>query len=145
MFLSATELRQRLRELHEARRARNAAGRADRRGRGPTPAERKEILLKADRRCHICGGSIEADAAWQADHVLARSSGGKYSLENYLPAHALCNNYRWNYSAEELQLILKLGVWLRTQIERGTTIGLLAATAFASYERSRAGRNKRRP
>jgi 5-methylcytosine-specific restriction endonuclease McrA len=144
MSLSATELRAKLCALHEGRWARQAAGRADRRRHGPTRADRKAILLKADGRCHICGGSIETDEAWQADHVLARSSGGKYSLENYLPAHALCNNYRWDYSAEEFQLILKLGVWLRTQIERGTTIGLTAATAFAGHERSRAGRSKRR-
>ena len=29
-------------------------------------------------------------------------------MHNYLAAHAICNNYRWNYGAEEFQLILKL-------------------------------------
>jgi hypothetical protein len=79
-------------------------------------AERRQILAKTAGRCHICGGAIEG--AWHADHVLAHSGGGGHIADNYLPAHALCNNYRWDYSSEEFQYILKLGVWIRTQIER---------------------------
>lgn len=33
------------------------------------------------------------------------------SADNFLPAHSTCNNYRWDYLAEEFELILKLGVW----------------------------------
>ena len=29
-------------------------------------------------------------------------------MDNYLPAHATCNNYRWDYTAAEFQEILKL-------------------------------------
>jgi hypothetical protein len=59
-----------------------------------------------------------------------------------LPAHALCNNYRWDYTAEEFQHVLKLGVWLRTQIERKTPLGLQAAKAFLTHEAIRIGRQK---
>jgi hypothetical protein len=95
------------------------------------------------KRCHICGGKIVGDK-WQADHVLAHSGGGLHALDNYLPAHALCNNYRWDYSAEEFQHILKLGVWIRTQIERGTPVGKMAARQFLSHEKSRLKRRKLR-
>src|SRR5262249_11663741 len=86
-----------------------------------TPAERDEILTKSDRRCHICGGLISDK--WQADHVWARSTGGKHLVDNYLAAHSLCNNYRWDYGSEEFQWILKIGVFMRTQIENKRPIG----------------------
>jgi hypothetical protein len=57
--------------------------------------ERDAILRKTDGRCHVCGGLIEGP--WQTDHVLAYSSGGDHSVDNYLPAHRTCNNYRWNW------------------------------------------------
>ncbi len=97
-----------LQELHEARRKRVADGRAKRPKRvALTRAERATVLSKTNRRCHICGGEIEG-ADWEADHVFAHSAGGVHSLDNYLPAHSLCNNYRWHYDAEEFQWILKL-------------------------------------
>ena len=74
--------------------------------------ERQAILRKTDSRCHICGGEIEDK--WDADHVLSHSKGGEHSVENYLPAHKVCNNYRWDYLAEEFQEILKLGCLLYT-------------------------------
>jgi hypothetical protein len=106
-----------------------------------TAAERRQILAKTSGRCHICGGMVEGDA-WQADHVMAHSAGGVHRVDNYLPAHSLCNNYRWDYLPEEFQCILKLGVWVRTQIERGTPIGNDVASAFASYEARRFKRRK---
>jgi hypothetical protein len=42
------------------------------------------------------------------------------------------------YDAEEFQWILKLGVWLRTQIEERKPIGLEAGQKFCEYERGRA-------
>lgn len=77
--------------------------------------ERNQILTKTDGNCHICGGVI--DGKWEADHVLAHSGGGLNSVDNYLPAHKLCNNYRWDYIPEEFHEILRLGVWLKTQIQ----------------------------
>ena len=103
-----------------------------------SPDQRKAILLKTDGRCHVCGGAIEG--TWQADHVLAHSGGGNDSAENYLPAHGTCNNYRWDYLPEEFQEILRMGVWLRTQLERQTRIGKLAGVVFIAHEKRRLGR-----
>jgi 5-methylcytosine-specific restriction endonuclease McrA len=104
-----------------------------------TAAERQRILAKTSGRCHICGGKIDGGTR-QADHVIAHSAGGTHDVDNYLPAHAACNNYRWDYLPEEFQYILKLGVWARTQIERGTTVGNDVASAFAGHEARRVKR-----
>jgi hypothetical protein len=134
-----------LRELHAQRRGRVISGRSGRAGRAVlTKADRGKVLGKTGGRCHICGGTINADD-WQADHILAHSTGGVHSVENYLPAHSICNNYRWHYAAEEFQWIIKLGVWLRTQIERGMPIGRAAGQKFCEHERRRAVRRKLAP
>src|SRR4051794_18977250 len=92
-----------LRVLHGHRRTSVVAGRNGRVLRATlTKAERRQVLSKTNNRCHICGGKIDG-AVWQADHVLAHSTGGEHSVDNYLPAHSLCNNYRWHYDAEEFQ------------------------------------------
>jgi len=127
--------------LHTTRRQRQEASRTANFAREILSAsERREIFAKTAGRCHICGGKI--DGAWQADHVLAHSSGGGHAADNYLPAHSLCNNYRWDYSSEEFQHILKLGVWIRTQIERKTQIGRAVAVGYLAYERARVKRHR---
>lgn len=109
-----------------------------------TPDEREIVLAKTAGRCHVCGGQI-VDSKWHADHVLAHSGGGVHSVDNYLPAHPTCNNYRWDYLDGEFQEILRLGVWLRTQIENDSPFGRAAAAAFSAYEKSRVRRRGRRP
>ena len=104
-----------------------------------TAAERLRVLAKTSGRCHICGGRVEGEN-WQADHVMAHSAGGTHDVDNYLAAHATSNNYRWDYLPAEFQYILKLGVWARTQIERGTTVGNDVASAFAGHEARRVKR-----
>ena len=138
---NADEFADLLRSLHSARKQRQEAFKATKRTRQMlSAAERRQILAKNAGRCHICGGAIEG--AWQADHVLAHSGGGGHIADNYLPAHALCNNYRWDYSSEEFQYILKLGVWIRTQIERKSAIGRAAVTAYLAYDSGRARRRR---
>lgn len=138
---SVTEFADVLRSLHATRNQRQKAFRATKRGRQLlSAAERKEIFDKTAGRCHICGGDIEG--GWQADHVLSHSGGGGHRADNYLPAHALCNNYRWDYSSEEFQHILKLGVWIRTQIERETPIGRTVAMAYVAHETNRLKRRR---
>jgi len=102
--------------------------------------QRLEILTKTAGRCHICGGLISG--AWEADHVLSHSKGGGHSVDNYLPAHCTCNNYRWDYTSKEFQEIMKLGVWLRNQIEKNTSIGKMAAEKFIKHEVRRVARRK---
>lgn len=106
-----------------------------------TAVQRRQILGKTAGRCHICGGRVEGEK-WQADHVMAQSAGGVHQVDNYLPAHSLCNNYRWDYLPDEFQYILKLGVWARTQIERGTVVGNDISSAFAAHETRRLTRRK---
>jgi 5-methylcytosine-specific restriction endonuclease McrA len=105
-----------------------------------TAAERADILSKTGARCHICGGDIRGP--WNADHVMAHGAGGKHSVDNYLPAHSTCNNYRWDYLPEEFELILKLGVWARTQVEKGTIVGQIIEQRFSAYEATRISRRK---
>lgn len=138
---SAEALARRFTTIKNARVAANDARRQA--GGGPrrrplTKADRKLIFEKTDGRCHLCGGTIEG--AWDADHVLAHSGGGRHAVDNYLPAHKLCNNYRWHYSVEEFQWILKVGVWARTQIGDQTALGEKMAAAFFAYEQRRIGR-----
>jgi 5-methylcytosine-specific restriction endonuclease McrA len=131
-----------LHELRGLRRQRKQSLKIENRARQSlSAAERNAIFTKTGGRCHVCGGTIHG--AWQADHVFPHSSGGDHAADNYLPAHPLCNNYRWDYTAEEFQYILKLGVWLRTQIERKTPLGLRVAQSFLAYEAVRESRRKR--
>lgn len=117
--------------LHELREQGKSANRRPRRSR-LTAAERAAILSKTAGKCHICGGDIRGP--WNADHVLAHSAGGEHSVDNFLPAHATCNNYRWDYLPAEFELILKLGVWARTQVEKGTAVGQEIETKFSAQD-----------
>jgi 5-methylcytosine-specific restriction endonuclease McrA len=139
IFISAEEFSTRLRELRAVRLNKKLAMRKVIAGRRSlATSERKAILEKTDNKCHICGGEI--CGPWDADHVFSHSLGGVHGVSNYLPAHPICNNYRWFYGTEEFQWILKLGVWLRTRIEKKDRIGLDAANLFLRYEERRNGR-----
>jgi 5-methylcytosine-specific restriction endonuclease McrA len=130
--------------LRARRRSNKEAQREAGRFRGRLNAKQREaVLRKTDGRCHICGG--EVGEKWQADHVLSLSGGGRNGVDNFLAAHATCNNYRWDYAPEEFQEILKLGVWVRTQIERKTTVGREVAERFISHEKRRTRRRKVSP
>lgn len=133
-------LQDRLKELHTRREnQKKLLGRPKR--KRLNKAERAIILKYTNRKCHICGGDI--DDRWQADHVRAHSGGGKHALDNYLPAHSTCNNYRWDYLPEEFELILKLGVWSKTQVERGTKIGREIEKRFGIYEKQRVAKSSK--
>ena len=135
-------LRTALKRLREARRSRQDTRRSARpRRRSLASKARALVLAKTAGRCHICGDEV-GSLPWQADHVLAHADGGAHSVDNYLAAHALCNNYRWDYSAEEFQWILKIGVWARTQIEKPSALGDSMLAAFAASETRRIRRRR---
>ena len=136
---SPDQFRRRLRRLHRKRKKRHHEYR-DAPRKSLTPKERALILKGTRRQCHICGGRITRK--WQADHVRPHASGGPHRIENYLPAHTLCNHYRWDYSPEEFQWILKLGVWTRSQIEHETALGDEIRDKFHTYELHRHGRRR---
>lgn len=137
---SSLRLSNRLKKLKAKRRKEKDPYQAKR--KALTRKERDLILRKTGKRCHICGGKIKRGESWQADHVFAHAHGGKHSFENYLPAHSICNNYRWHYGAEEFQWILKLGVWTRTLIEQQNELGITLADKFIQHERKRISRRK---
>ncbi len=136
-------LRDRLVRLRSERERRKSASRAGRRRGRLSEADRQVVLAKTGGRCHICGGEIGQEE-WEADHVLAHSGGGGSSTDNYLPAHKVCNNYRWDYLSEEFELILKLGVWARTQVETSTPVGRMIEERFTKHEATRAARRRQR-
>src|SRR5262245_23353097 len=137
---SPAKLVARLRKLRAARRRRHVGVRRQRRG-NLTPSEQTEVLEKTGYRCHICGGRV--GAGWRADHVFSHSSGGAHSVRNYLAAHAVCNGYRWDYSPQESQWIMKIGIWARLHMEKASQLGQEMLRAFHSYETRRAKRIKR--
>lgn len=55
-----------------------------------TSAQEREVLLKTDKRWHICGGEILSTEEWETDHIHTYSMGRAHSAENYLAAHQLC-------------------------------------------------------
>jgi len=98
-----------------------------------TKRQREIILAKTNSHCHICGIQVSLDA-FQADHVKSHCMGGEHTENNYLPSCFTCNNYRWHYSSEEIQIILKLGVWVKTKIMNDPELGLTMANEFVKYE-----------
>ena len=104
--------------------------------------DRALIHAKTDGKCHICGLELEVNK-YEADHIKSHSKVGTDTIENFLPACKTCNNYRWDYLPAEMQWILKLGVWARTEIENNTSIGLLIAKDFTSHENRREKRRSK--
>lgn len=139
---SVSALRTRLVALREDRRRRQHQRRSSSpfRRRSLLPSERARVLEKTAGRCHICGGEVVVK--WQADHVLAHAGGGPHAIDNFLAAHALCNNYRWDYDPEEFQWILKIGVWARRQMESTSSFGEALRTRFFDYEEHRHARRR---
>jgi len=107
--------------------------------------DRVLIHQKTDGKCHICGINLSVDK-YEADHIKSHSKEGADTIENFLPSCKTCNNYRWDYLPTELQWILKIGVWARTEIENNTATGFLIAKKFTDHEHSREKRrSKPRP
>jgi 5-methylcytosine-specific restriction endonuclease McrA len=138
---SAIRFANRLKLLRKQRQQGKIAGATQKR-QSLSKEQRSLILSKTGGRCHICGGKIKKSENWQADHVRAHTHGGEHSVENYLAAHALCNNYRWHYGSEEFQWIIKLGVWIRTLIETRDSLAMILAERYIKHERHRITRQK---
>jgi hypothetical protein len=139
---SPIRLSARLVQLRNERRQRQGVQRQTPvRRRALSPAARALILAKTRARCHICGGPIAK--SWEADHVLAHAGGGVHAADNFLAAHTLCNNYRWDYSPEEFQWVLKIGVWARKLMETESELGQRMLETFFAYDLARHKRRRR--
>jgi 5-methylcytosine-specific restriction endonuclease McrA len=86
---------------------------------------------------------VIGQSSWEANHIFPLALGGDQKLENYLPAHRNCNGAKWHLRPKELQLVLKLGGWLRSEIERGSALGKEAAKLFCISTHRASGRRKR--
>ncbi len=116
-FRAAADLVEHLRKLRLQRLSRKQdRGLIPNKRKRLNAAARQMILDKTAGHCHLCGGHIDDDA-WEAAHVLPHAGGGQTHERNLLAAHPVCNRMRWFYGPEEFQWILRLGVWLRTQLE----------------------------
>jgi 5-methylcytosine-specific restriction endonuclease McrA len=131
-----------LRSYRKRRRARVFSDKPKLKRRALSKVERTIVLKKTKGRCHLCGGLI-GNAPWDANHIFPLALGGKQGLENYLPTHRSCNGTKWHLRPKEMVFVLKLGAWLRSEIERGTLLGKAAGEAYCKTERRRAGRRKR--
>jgi hypothetical protein len=101
------------------------------------------VFKKIGGRCHLCSGKLDR-RDFAADHALHHKRGGKSNLENFLPAHALCNGSRWFYSDEEFKWILRMGVWARKQMEDETRIGKCMLPLFLRKEKAKEKHRKKK-
>ena len=138
---SPQALADKFRELRQRREQRNAQQRQQPKQKH-AKLDRVAIFKKTEGRCHICGGDIDPASYWEADHVFPASGGGASDIGNYLPAHGLCNTAKWDQSGEELQWVLKIGVWAKKQMEGSSELGSRMLTLFWNHEQKRVGRQK---
>jgi hypothetical protein len=134
-------LADRFRELRQGRAQRKSKQRLEPK-QPRAKLSRNAILEKTAGRCHICGGNIDVRSYWEADHVFPSSGGGPSNIGNYLPAHGLCNTAKWDRSGEELQWVLKVGVWAKKQMEGNSELGGMMLGLFWSQEQKRVKRQK---
>ena len=121
--------------VHSLRRIRRRANIKGGKRAALTQTQLKSILAKTNSRCHVCGIEIELNK-FHADHVKTHISGGSHEENNYLPSCQTCNRYRWHFAPEELQIILKLGVWAKGQLLRDSQFGKEIANEFVKHEMS---------
>ncbi|MEO7119534.1 MAG: HNH endonuclease signature motif containing protein [Ginsengibacter sp.] len=104
--------------------------------------QRVEILTKTDGRCHVCGIELALNN-FHADHVKSHITGGVHAENNYLPSCSTCNNLRWHYSPEEIQIIMKLGRWLKAKLLDETETSMLLANQFVKHDMELRKRRKK--
>jgi len=111
-----------------------------------TEAGRQKILSRTDSRCHLCGGSIDPDYHWEVDHVYPHSLGGVDETSNCLPSHGLCNSFHLDFLPEQMQWMLKIGLWARKEMEEGSKehsrLGREMLDAFVKHQKQTEGRKK---
>ena len=103
--------------------------------------QRQLVFDKTNGRCHICGIELQL-SNFHADHVKTHISGGLHAENNYLPSCSTCNNLRWHYSPEEIQIIMKMGRWLKTKLLDESEESLSLAKKFVSHEMALRKRRK---
>jgi len=86
-----------------------------------TPRQRASVFEKTVGTCHVCG--IALDGKWHADHVIPHLHGGRTVVENCLPICVVCNRLRWAYEPQVMQMVMRLGVYAKWEINHDTRLG----------------------
>ncbi len=68
---------------------------------------RKAVYKITDGHCAYCGIIIFIDSDWHMDHIIPRSMGGGWGIENRYPACARCNIRKSFYDPEGFKSFLK--------------------------------------
>lgn len=100
-------------------------------------SEKQLVFEKTSGFCHICGEELD-DKKISISTPFNKSD----SVENSLPACQSCKRLFGNHLSEEINWIIKIGMWARTQIEFETDIGLEIATELIESEKDREQRRK---
>lgn len=101
----------------------------------PTPAQRILIRQKTGGLCHICGGRL--GKRWAADHVKPVARGGASGDGNFLPACGACNRLKWHRSPAAIREILRLGIYARNEIRKGSIVGQKMKSIYHSRAKRR--------
>jgi 5-methylcytosine-specific restriction endonuclease McrA len=109
----------------------------------PSKRARKLIYDKTGGLCHICGGKL--DPKWAADHVMPAATGGKNTIDNFLPACYTCNRLKWHRAPDAIRLIMQLGIYARKEIQRDTPLGRQIDKLFRKKEKLNLSRRKPKP
>lgn len=103
-----------------------------------TPGQRQRVARKTGRKCHVCGGRL--DANWQADHVRPFYRGGECIEDNFLPSCTHCNRARWGYDPRTIRRILTVGIYMLHEIEKRTSLGKTVEKKYKSRQKITHGR-----
>jgi hypothetical protein len=98
--------------------------------------EKKEIYLKTNGFCHVCGIEISS-----ASFSITTSINNSNNFI-FFPACKSCKRIHDNYLPEEIQWILKIGLWAKTQIEYETDIGKNISTELVEQAKYRESKRK---
>jgi len=113
----------------------------------------KTIFEKTEGHCHFCGDFLvlekygfkdinDLDGAWEADHVIQKGKGGSKDVENCLPSCVRCNRLRWHRKGNDLRELIFLGLIVKDEIKKGSTVGKLISEL--RNKRIESNRNRRR-
>jgi hypothetical protein len=131
----------RLLYLRGKRKNQHGAHRAEHRRRKTLRSTaRKKVVDVTGKRCHICGGWIDDGRPWLADHILAFSSRGEDSPENYLPAHRLCQQLPLGLPVRRIPMDSQDGRLVSNADEKQFPEGRCRAGEGKGWSRTRDGR-----
>lgn len=125
------------RRLKEERLASNSKKKISR----TSKQQKEEILDSTNSVCHMCGIHLTID-----DFSITSSIGVDF-VEKKMPACLSCKKIYDRYLPDEIRWAMKIGLWVRTQIDFETDLGNEIALRIIEEEKYRESRrkNKREP